>query len=331
MVVIDNRILTEMNELDKPPLKRIMLIDSADVFFSLFFQTRREYLEDQRRKRDLKGSKIDMKIYMNDQYEWDKNWEFLRKLQINAEKCFKDLVRFHNITEYENVFFIRDSSRDSNWRKKIFSSYKSNRKNVINHCGGQVNVSTIFNFIYSDTIPLLNRKYNFHLVKVNNAEADDVIGVLANHYASEFEIVVISSDTDYLQLLVHKNISIYNARNQNMEYKLIQNTEHTSSQMMYKIRNEKLDINERIYLAMMFLFKKIIKGDKSDNISPCFRKKREVNYYLSDFAKLHEKIKTDEAIFEKFRRNSYLIDFVYVPDDIQNKILETFKPYFSKI
>lgn len=303
-------------------LEKIILVDSADLFLNIFFLTRREFLK------KLKKNKEDLSSYIDEKYEWDRNLEFLAKLRECAEDHLKKIIKFHNV-EPKKIFFIRDSSRGSNWRKSIFPEYKNNRKNIIRHYGSKVNINKILNFIYLVIIPLLNKKYDFHLVRINNAEADDVIGVLTNYYANKYRITIISSDTDYLQLLEHKTVSIYNSRNENMECKLISDDDYLSDSIQHKIKNGMLDIDERTYMAIIFLFRKLIKGDKSDNISPCSTRKDEINDYLLDFRKFYEKIKTDKEILEKFERNSRLIDFTYIPQNIQDDILKTFKPYLS--
>lgn len=71
------------------------------------------------------------------------------------------------------------------------------------------NIGNIFKHIYNKLYPELEKIYGFRIVKVENAEADDIIAVLANKIYNQDKnrlIVIISNDNDYLQLVNDKTL-----------------------------------------------------------------------------------------------------------------------------
>lgn len=288
--------------------KKIMFVDSADFLFNIFFRTRKYYLC------ELAKKKINLDKYTTEKYRWDQDEIFTGKLLENIRKCFEKLMKSHGIS-VENIFLMRDCPRDKNWRKEVFPKYKGNRTNIITHSGSLVNVSPIFNYIYSKIITQLMEEYGFHLIKVDHAEADDIIGVLTHYYANKYQIVIISSDNDYLQLLVHREVSIYNCSGKNMADKLYP-------------RSKEISRDELSYRALIYLLEKIFGGDRSDNISPLCDK-NQIRYFLTDPGKFEEKIRHEPQILEKFLKNKHLIDFMCIRDDIKEKILKEFQSYFG--
>ena len=107
----------------------------------------------------------------------------------------------------------------------------------------------VFKFTKYTILPKLVKNYNIKTIKCPKAEGDDIVAVLTKHFQKtmpEREILIVTNDYDYLQLLDDK-IHIYNLKNKNLREK--------------SLGSKKLDLGV-----------KIIVGDNSDNIPRCFPK-----------------------------------------------------------
>lgn len=135
------------------------------------------------------------------------------------------------------IVFIFDFSRN-NFRKKIYSKYKSNRKEM------PLNLVNYISFIKEKLI-----LWNIKILSIPNMEGDDVIASFIKKidklYNKKYIFYILSYDKDFLQL-VNKNIF------------LIQNTK-----FFFFIKNFFLKNNIYYNLIIDLL---VLCGDKSDNI-----------------------------------------------------------------
>jgi len=201
---------------------------------------------------------------------------------------------------FENMIIVRDCPRETIWRMNLYPEYKGTRKNTCAYKNKKYNIGNIFKHIYHDLYPKIQEQYGFKLIKVENAEADDVIAVLANQIRKIDKnrlVVIISNDNDYLQLVNEKTL-IWSLQN--------------------KLLNTKVEMT-----AEEILLKKILKGDESDNIPSIVGSMSEQNVL--------ELIKSDDKLQEWlvnnnksdiFENNRKLIDFGFIPDNIKNNILK---------
>ena len=91
------------------------------------------------------------------------------------------------------------------WRKSAFKYYKANRKKDRDDSG--IDWPLVFS-ILNDLRDEIKENFPYKVMDVPGAEADDVIGVLVNQYRGVEEILIVSSDKDFIQLL-GPNVSIY--------------------------------------------------------------------------------------------------------------------------
>lgn len=197
----------------------------------------------------------------------------------------------------------------NSWRKDIFIEYKKNRRNFrdlnsVNN-GGNIDWQSFFKMLdslyqeFKDYFPFLS-------LKLERAEADDIIYVYINKYLNDnSEKIVVTRDSDYIQLLKYKNIKIFD--HQKKEYKTHRNPE-------------------------FYLLCKILTGDRSDNIPPIKNKfgiKSVEKFILSgNFEKFLEEEKIHFNIFKiykseemkNYERNKKLIDFSEIPEIIVKNI-----------
>jgi 5'-3' exonuclease len=217
------------------------------------------------------------------------------------ETYMKNLLKFRSMYNipFENMIIVRDCPRETIWRMNLFPEYKGNRKNTCAYKNKRYNIGNIFKHIYNELYPKLIEQYGFKLIKVENAEADDVIAVLATQIRKIDKnrlVVIISNDNDYLQLVNEKTL-IWSLQN--------------------RLLNTKVDMT-----ADEILLKKILKGDDSDNIPSIVGSMSETNIIelIKDSSKL-EKWLMEHSKKDVFENNQRLIDFSFIPDNIKQNIL----------
>jgi 5'-3' exonuclease len=147
--------------------------------------------------------------------------------------------------------------------------------------------------------------YGFKIVKVENAEADDIITVLANKLYNQDKsrlIVIISNDNDYLQLVNDKTL-IWSLQN-----KLLNSKVETTSQEM--------------------LMRKILRGDEGDNIPSIVgnMSEKDITELIQNRDKFESWLNTTDKR-KLFENNQKLIDFNFIPNEIRESILEACKSW----
>ena len=206
-------------------------------------------------------------------------------------------------TEYGEVILCCDNRKY--WRKEYFPFYKANRKKTRDK--SDLDWHLIFD-ILGKLKQELKDNFPYKVFDVEGAEADDIIGTLVPIYSPHQKILILSSDGDFLQLQQYgSNVKQYNP----------------SQKKYVKSENPILELKE-----------KIIRGDKGDGIpnmfspSDCFvrdlRQKPITQKTLEKY--LNEDVKNfsyDEAV--NFGRNQTLIDLTFIPQEIKEKIINTYE------
>ena len=222
-----------------------------------------------------------------------------------------NIIRTHLKTfrkEYGEVVLCSDNRKY--WRKEFFPFYKAGRKKTREK--SDLDWHMIFDML-SKFKQELRDNFPYKVVDVEGAEADDIIGTLVPRHIMHENILIISSDGDFLQL------QMYNGR-----------SEFTVKQ--YNPAQKKFIISEN---PIAELKEKIIRGDKGDGIpnvlsaSDCFvRDIRQTTINKSKFDKLMEKdygLWEDETARIGYSRNQTLIDLRNIPGDIKEKIINTYE------
>jgi hypothetical protein len=204
--------------------------------------------------------------------------------------------------EYGEVVLCCDNRKY--WRKEYFPFYKANRKKTRDK--SDLDWHLIFD-ILGKLKQELKDNFPYKVLDVEGAEADDIIGTLVPIYSPHQKILILSSDGDFLQLQNYKDVKQYNP----------------SQKKYVKSENPILELKE-----------KIIRGDKGDGIpnmfspSDCFvrdlRQKPITQKTLEKY--LNEDVKNfsyDETV--NFGRNQTLIDLTFIPQEIKEKIINTYE------
>jgi hypothetical protein len=155
----------------------------------------------------------------------------------------------------------------------------------------------------------LRDNFPYKTLNVEGAEADDVIAVLTARLAPHGNILILSSDKDFGQLQKYPNVSQYSP-----------------------ILKRFIKIDD----PQIFVREHVIKGDRGDGIpnflSPdnCFaagERQKPINS-----KKLNEWVRQDATDFcttddmlRGYKRNQMLVDFDYIPNDIQGKIVAAYE------
>lgn len=203
------------------------------------------------------------------------------------------------------------------WRRDVFPYYKVNRRKERE--ASEIDWKLVFETINSVAMEL-KEFFPYRVVKVEGAEADDVIGVLVRKFATppdQFalnndanQIVILSGDKDFGQLQRHSDVVQFSP-----------------------VRKEYIRRNE----PENHLKELIIRGDKDDGI-PNFLSPDDVfvtagarqspimtNKVTSWLDMTPEQIcGENQTMLRNWKRNEQLIDLRFTPTNIEQQILSEF-------
>jgi len=121
------------------------------------------------------------------------------------------------------------------WRKEFEPTYKADRK-------AKREKSPIdWDYEYKEMNKLLDNldeATKFHIIKVENCEADDIMAV-ASRYFKDQEIVLVTYDSDLEQMWEYQNVKIFSPKTK--RYKIIPNNFNVYSLISKKIKKEVAD------------------------------------------------------------------------------------------
>ena len=227
------------------------------------------------------------------------NEDLIRHMCINTIRA--NVKQFKS--KYTNVVICCDNKKY--WRRDFFPFYKSQRKHDREASGLDWNmIFETLNKIRDE----LKQNFPYKVLDVDGAEADDVIAVLAARLSAHGGVLILSSDKDFGQLQKYPNVTQYSP----------------ILKRFIKIDNPKSFIREHI-----------IKGDRGDGI-PNFLSADNTfamgeRQKVINSKKLQEWITKDatefcstDVMLRGYKRNQTLVDFDYIPNDIQEKIVKAF-------
>ena len=209
--------------------------------------------------------------------------------------------------EYGEVVLCSDNRKY--WRKEFFPFYKAGRKK--SRKNSDLDWHLIFDMLAKFKVEL-KENFPYKVIDVEGAEADDIIGTLVPRHIMNENILIISSDGDFLQLQMYNGRSKYSVK------------QYNPTQKKFLISENPLDE----------LKQKIITGDKGDGIpnilSPSDTFVREIRQKVMTEAKLTKFMSEhyteyDESSKIGFSRNQTLIDLRNIPGDIQSKIINNYE------
>lgn len=192
------------------------------------------------------------------------------------------------------------------WRKEYFPYYKARRKEDRAKSG--FDWLLIFNSLNKVKEELAGI-VPYRIIEVEGAEADDVIAVLAKKFQATEEVLILSTDKDFLQLQKYPNIAQYSPRHKRF-----------------------LQCDD----PKAFLKEHIIKGDFDDGVpnflssdSCIVNKERQKSINTKKLlvwvTQEPDEICINETQLRNYKRNQTLVDLDYIPARIVNGIHDAFE------
>ena len=226
------------------------------------------------------------------------NPDLVRHMVLNSIRTYR--IKF--VEDYGELVLCYDSKHY--WRKDVFPQYKSHRKKMRE--SSDFDWNTIFNTL-NVLKEELRENFPYKMLEVYGAEADDIIATICE--SQKENIMIVSGDKDFIQLQKYKNVKQWNP-------------------VQKKMLNGK---NPELYLK-----EHIIKGDRSDGIpnvlsddnsfvdkirqKPLTKKKIQ-SWVEHDFMD----VAPNEEAKRNYHRNTTLVDLSKIPQDLKDKIKETYK------
>lgn len=206
--------------------------------------------------------------------------------------------------KYGDIVICCDSKKY--WRREVFPFYKANRKK--DRDKSDFDWGLIFETL-NKIREELKENFPYRVLEVEGAEADDIIAVLSARLAPNEEVLILSSDKDFVQLQKYPNVTQFSP----------------ILKRYVKADDPKLYTKEHI-----------LKGDRGDGI-PNFlsadntfalgeRQKVINSKKLSEWLrKTPEEFCINDTMLRGYKRNQMLVDLDFIPENIKQQIVESFE------
>lgn len=234
--------------------------------------------------------------------------DLVRHMVLNSLRMYRS--KFSN--KYGELVICCD---DKNyWRRELFPYYKIHRKKDRDESGLDWHtIFTVLNGIRDD----LRDQFPYKVIQIEHAEADDIIGALCHKFGhlgitngSAEPILILSSDKDFVQLQKYANVEQYSP----MQKKFV-----TCSN------------------PARYIHEHILKGDRGDGV-PNFLSNDDVfvtgkrqtplsSKKVDAWNGINPEDYCDERMLRNYRRNQQLVDLDFIPQNIQDQVIEVFDNY----
>lgn len=191
------------------------------------------------------------------------------------------------------------------WRNDIFPEYKDNRKS------NRAKIPIDWNLFYKTRDELMRNIAKSMPIKcmlLDRIEADDIIAVLVEHLHETQEILAISNDGDWQQLLKYSNVRIFKVNDQSKTAYLNRGPEG---------RTEILGVDPIKLLQMKILIGDV--GDHIPNLKPRLGEKTAEKIILECNGNIY-KYAMENGLLNEFERNQRLINLDRIPQEIKDQI-----------
>lgn len=269
----------------------IVLVDTSYFVFYRYYATFNWY-------KKQATTQVEASQIMNDPVFMDK----FTKMFSNA---LTDIVKTYKVTHASNLVLARDCSRDSIWRHQHYSAYKATRDEKSNTFNKDV-----FSYAFSTLLPSLQDKMGFQSIGHRKLEADDVIALITKRLlntSTAVNIVIITNDNDYIQLLDHEALT------------------EGGTHSLRIVNLQQKDICARVGCSpkQYIIVKKLI-GDKSDNIPAIVKKcgEKTALKLANNRTMFDNLMATDENARSQYILNELLMDFDKIPLLHQEELLQ---------
>jgi 5'-3' exonuclease len=225
--------------------------------------------------------------------------DMIRHIVLNSLRSYNKQFK----SKYGDLIICCDSKKY--WRRDVFPFYKAHRRK--DREKSDLNWNLIFD-VFSKIREEIREYLPYRVIEVEGAEADDVIAVLAARFSQHENILILSSDKDFVQLQKYKNVTQYSP--------ILKRFISTDDPHLY--------IKEHI-----------LKGDRGDGIpnflsadntfavgerQKTINSKKLTEWLSSDPSKFC----STDTMMRGYKRNQMLIDLDFTPTDIKSKIAEAY-------
>jgi len=224
--------------------------------------------------------------------------DLLRHLILNTYRMYRK--KFHSYGD-----FVICNEGGKSWRKKYFPAYKANRRKKRNE--SDLNWDEIHS-IMEKIRTEVEEIFPYKSIRVEGAEADDIIASLCKSNYSKEEIIIVSDDKDFQQLQIFPNVKQYSP-----------------------LKKKFLECDN----PKSFLLEHIIRGDSSDGIPNILsdddsfinENKRQKSVTKKKMELINSSIERGSYLedYPNWERNKVLIDLNYIPDNIVESINSQFE------
>lgn len=218
------------------------------------------------------------------------------------------------------------------WRKEFYKPYKANRVKS-DATEAEIEENQMFWDTYEAFTTFISTKTNASVLRHPNAEADDLIArFIALH--PDDEHFIISNDTDFVQLIA-PNVKQYNG----VAGQLI-TLEGYFDDRGKPVKDKKTKEHKLLEDPEYLLFKKIIRGDATDNVFSAYpgvrekgtknkvgiveayadRNKQGFNWNNLMLQSWDDHDGVQHKVIDDYRRNRTLIDLTAQPDEIKQGV-----------
>jgi 5'-3' exonuclease len=229
----------------------------------------------------------------------DVSEDVVRHIVINTYRMYR--TRFKD--EYGDLVICQDSANP--WRREMFPHYKANRKKA--HDKDKEQWDKIFEILTKIRQEIMEN-FPYKNMRVDRCEADDIIATLAKKFHTQEKILIVSSDKDFQQLQRFPNIVQFSPIHK--DFLKCENPEK-------------------------HLFEHILRGDTGDGVPNILS---DDDTFVDDTKRqkpLSTKKINNWAFYgvpaeheRNFDRNKNLVDLAYIPEDIEQNILNEYAvPY----
>ena len=223
--------------------------------------------------------------------------DLLRHTVLNSIRQYK-----HQFRHVDHGGFVICCDSPKNWRKESFPEYKANRKK--RRETDSTDWTSLFEFLHQ-MIADLREYFPYKVMRVERAEADDIIAVLTQEEMKN-PTTIISSDKDFIQLQKYEGVQQWSP----LTKSFVKGNPEES------------------------LWEKLIKGDVGDGVPnilssddtlvtegkrqrPVYKKKMEL--WKTDRSDWNEDMKRN------FNRNEMMVDLEKTPESIRINIINQFR------
>lgn len=232
------------------------------------------------------------------------------------------------------------------WRRAYYEPYKKNRDaQYSNKTVTELEESEIFYEVFNKFIDFLNNRTNCSVLQNPICEADDLIARWVQTHPDDTNVIV-SGDTDFIQLLSDNTFIYDGVRNATIKRDEVLNEKGKRCHFQVK-SDSKLKILKEVKAGDDYtidpdwpewsLFIKLVRGDSGDNVFSAYPKVRltqikkafedrfDCGFTWNNFmlTKWTDHNGNDHRVKDCFERNKILIDLTAQPEEVKETMDQT--------